>query len=106
MEDGGTLLTYNPAAFRILRTFFEGIPLLFRAEGQTVTDYMQRQPECLCRFLENAAFPQKIREINGNVASLPFFRKRFYDYFNAFRVLKYLILCMTDTLKNRLLKLR
>lgn len=90
MEDGGTLLTYNPAAFRILRTFFEGIPLLFRAEEQTVTDYMQRQPECLCRFLENVAFPQKIREINGNVASLPFFRKRFYDYFNAFRVLKYL----------------
>lgn len=90
MEDGGTLLTYNPAAFRVLKSFFDGMPLLFRAEDETAGNYMQQQPECLCRFLEKAAFPQKIREINDNVASLPFFRKRFYDYFNAFRVLKYL----------------
>ena len=90
MEDGGNFLTYNPAAFRVLKSFFDGIPLLFRAEDETAGNYMQQQPECLCRFLETTAFPQKIREINDNVASLPVFRKRFYDYFNAFRVLKYL----------------
>lgn len=90
MEDGGIFLTYNPAAFRVLKSFFEDIPLLYRAEEQAVRDYVRKQPECLRRFLESAAFPEKIREINDNVASLPFFRKRFYDYFNAFRVLKYL----------------
>lgn len=90
MEDGGVFLTYNPAAFRVLKSFFEGISLLYRAEEQTVSRYMRQQPECLCRFLETVAFLPKIREINDNVASLPFFRKRFYDYFNAFRVLKYL----------------
>lgn len=90
MEDGGVFLTYHPAAFRVLKPFFEGISSLYRAEEQTVRDYMRKQPECLRRFLESAAFPEKIREVNDNVASLPFFRKRFFDYFNAFRVLKYL----------------
>lgn len=90
MEDHGTFMTYHPEAFCVLKSFFEGISLLYGADEQTAGDYMRRQPECLHRFLKTADFLQKIREINDNVASLPFFRKRFYDYFNAFRVLKYL----------------
>lgn len=90
MEEGGIFLTYNPEAFRELRLFFEGLPLLYRADEEAIARYMWQQPEGLCRFLQAASFVQNVLEINGNVASLPLFRKRFYDYFNAFRVLKYL----------------
>ena len=33
---------------------------------------------------------EKIAEINANCASLYQFKRRFFDYFNAFRVLKFL----------------
>lgn len=90
IADDGIFLTYNWNAFRELKSFFEGIPLLYKEEGAMVYKYMNRQSAALCEFLKNSEFPQKIREINANVASLPLFRKRFFDYFNAFRVLKYL----------------
>lgn len=55
-----------------------------------IEEYMSKQAPALRAFLEEGDFVQKISEINNNVASQVLFRKRFFDYFNAFRILKYL----------------
>lgn len=90
IADGGMLLTYNLNAFRELKTFFEGIPLLYKATPAAVKTYMDSQAPVLSEFLRTVDFPAIITEVNANIASLPLFRKRFFDNFNAFRVLKYL----------------
>lgn len=90
MEDKGVFLTYHLEAFLELRTFFESIPLFYKADDAIAGECINKTAEPLRRFLVHSDFTQKIQEINANVASLPLFRKRFFDYFNAFRVLKYL----------------
>jgi hypothetical protein len=47
----------------------------------------------LQKFLEEDGFTAKIAEINRYTASLPAFRKRFFDYFNTFKIIKYLNFC-------------
>lgn len=88
--DKGRYRTYHPEAFRALQAFFAGIPGLYKA-GQSETErFLKLQPEGLQKFLTFSGFSDKIAEINANTASLALFRKRFFDNFNAFQVLKYL----------------
>ena len=46
-------------------------------------------PQVLSAFLESQDFESALAEIRKNSASLPAFRKRFWRWFNMFRILKF-----------------
>jgi hypothetical protein len=82
--------TYRVDAFRTLKVFFDTIDSLFKKQERAVEEYIRNLPEHLFLFLKEDGFLCKIEEINRHTASLPNFRKRFFHYFNAFKIMKYL----------------
>ena len=46
-------------------------------------------PKSIQLFLEKYHFAEKLQEIQGNTKNLASFRKRFFHWFSAFLVLKY-----------------
>ena len=55
-----------------------------------VSGYFQQQTKDIRLFLSQMNGIAVLAEINANCASVEQFMKRFFDNFNAFRVLKYL----------------
>ncbi len=90
LQAGGRFYTYPMEAFRELKCFFDRMDELYRADVSVVRHLQQRQPRILADFLLAFGLEQVVDNVNANVASLPLFRKKFFDRFNAFRVLKYL----------------
>jgi len=82
--------SYQVEAFRILKDFFGRIDLFFKKSQGEIENYISDLPACLLLFLNEDGFLSKIEEINRHTASLANFRKRFFSYFNAFKILKYL----------------
>ena len=82
--------TYQVEAFKTLKAFFGKLDLFFGKPEKEVEALIRDLPEYLLLFLKDDAFLPKIEEINRHTASLPAFRKRFFSYFNAFKILKYL----------------
>ncbi len=90
VENGGIYPVYHFEAFRQLKGFFSDIICCYKADGQVIHKYIGRQPVGLKNFLEEIKGVELLQEVNANCASGKQFLKRFYDHFNAFRVLKYL----------------
>lgn len=90
IEDGGVFPVYDFRSFLLLKSFFAGIRGLYRADGLAVSAFCDVQALPLRRFLEETGFVGMVAEVNANCASERQFVRRFFDNFNAFRVLKYL----------------
>ncbi len=94
------LNTYNPMLFPMLKHLFSGLEGLEGLEGresleglyaETGSDqFLRSQSEILLRFLESQQFGEALTEIRKNSASFPAFRKRFWRWFNMFRIMKFL----------------
>jgi hypothetical protein len=82
--------TYNPLAFKDLCTFFKMSDSLFYCNTDNCPDLFNDLPESLKRFLKRQEWDTKISEIKGNTSGLESFRKRFFEWFNMFRIVKYL----------------
>lgn len=89
-SSGKGLPAYNPLAFQYLRYLFDQVDRFYRAGEQETGATVQALPEPLRLFLETIDLPGRIGEINRNSASPESFRKRFFRWFNAFVVIKYL----------------
>jgi glycosyltransferase involved in cell wall biosynthesis len=81
---------YNFQAFNDLKKFFESVPELFRKPENDILQVMSKQSKILAEFLEIYNISAKLKEIDGNSSDKTHFTKRFFLYFNAFRILKYL----------------
>lgn len=90
VKQGGIYDTYHVGAFEVLKPFFRDIPLLYKADAAQIKKYKERQEIGLQHFLEANDFVGMVVELNANCAAPKLFLKRFFDKFNAFRVLKYL----------------
>ena len=98
--DQPRLTTYHPEPFRMLGGFFSEIDSLYSettpgsdsesTTGLTTGSAIQIQQPVLSDFLETQDFNNALKEIRGNSASLPAFRKRFWRWFNMFRIMKFL----------------
>jgi len=76
------LKTYNPQPFVMLKKLFEEI---------MKTGKLNEKPsEPLRSFLEEQQFNNALEEIRSNSASPAAFRKRFWRWFNMFRILKFI----------------
>lgn len=88
-EDPG-LKTYAPACFMALRDLFGSIPELFKASHEDIAGQVNLLPESLKSFLLKNQVLEWVMEINANSSSPATFSKRFFRWFDAFRVVKYL----------------
>lgn len=87
---GSPLLTYNIKAFDELKSAFSGIADLYSSESSDLQRSYNLLPESLMLFIKEKEWTEKMNEIKNNTSSFSSFRKRFFDWFNMFRIVKYL----------------
>jgi len=88
ISSGEVLTTYNPRPFELLRQLFSELKTLY--EHSKVADLMVSLPIVLTNFLKTQKFSEALSEIRANSASYPAFQKRFWRWFNMFRIMKFL----------------
>jgi len=86
-ERQSQLRTYPLEAFQDLRRFFDSLPELSRT-GNSPPKEGQSEP--MRAFLKRHGFEQALDEIQANTSSETTFRKRFFHWFNGFRVMKFI----------------
>ncbi len=82
--------TYNPLSFQDLHCFFDKVEELFGLKDHKVEDYLKDLPDSIHQFLKLNDFASKLIEIQSNTTNSKNFQTRFYKWFNAFMVMKYL----------------
>ncbi|NOQ28446.1 MAG: glycosyltransferase [Bacteroidales bacterium] len=83
-------LTYNIDSFLELKSLFKLSDDLFKISLEEFDVLLKTLPECIREFLKKNDFFNAIQEINNNSSKIETFTKRLFDWFNAFRILKYL----------------
>ncbi|HAQ19527.1 MAG TPA: family 2 glycosyl transferase [Prolixibacteraceae bacterium] len=91
MNDAEDLtLTYNFSAFLDLKVFFDRIDSLFRINTDDFIRILNELPISVQDYLKSLDFTPKLVELNQNSSSLSAFRKRFFQFFDAFIILRFL----------------
>ena len=90
VESGDEYLTYNLQAFIDLKAFFSIKEKLYKIDPVDIEDCLTDLSGRMRSYLLNSDFFDALKPINDNCNSLQVFNKRFYEVFNAFRVVKYL----------------
>ncbi len=80
---------YPLAAFDSLRTLCPRAPQLWKAPSSDANGIGWIAPE-LARYLDHNGFRERVDEMRANAASAATFEQRFFQWFNGFRVIKYL----------------
>ena len=86
-KDSGQFASYAPEVFRELEKLFSVVGDLY---AQPATDPVPGVSSVMADYLTHISAPDRIAEIRRNTASPTAFRKRFFAWFNAFRVLKFI----------------
>jgi hypothetical protein len=79
-------MTYNPAAFKDLRSLFDMTDLLYDCENNNYNAL----PESVKLYVDKNEWEQKIIEIRENTADIMAFKKRFFNWFNMFKIVRFL----------------
>ncbi len=83
--------TYNYGAFLDLKQFFDKLEDFYQVDYDTyLNKLLVSLPGTIRSFLKEDNFFKSLEKINNNCASIKMFRKKFFDVFNAFKVLKFL----------------
>lgn len=85
----GKLTTYNPLIFEDLKPFFEQIKVLYTLSNLEFKQFISQQKPPVQQFLKTLSFEKKVMEIQKNTTTLGKFTHRFFLWFNAFMVMKY-----------------
>ena len=91
MNDAEDLnLTYNFKAFSDLKMLFGLVDRLFRISSEKFREEIAFLPEVIQEYLLTIDFEEKLKEINRNSSSPESFSKRFFQFFDAFLILRFL----------------
>jgi len=82
--------TYQFRSFEELKLLFDRIDSFYQSSMDEIRKRTEDLPPYLLDFLEVNDFYEKMGEINRHTSNKESFRKRFFSYFTAFRILKYL----------------
>jgi len=80
--------TYDFEAFKQLRSFFQLIPE-FYLNRKNPEIIIQSIPESVRQFLVSYFFEDRLEELDKNTSNINSYANRFYAWFNAFLVLKF-----------------
>lgn len=83
-------LSYNPSAFAELEWLFGRTRDLYGLDDRELGSFYDRLPGGLKNFIGPEEWLSKINEIRNNTSAPESFLKRFYSWFNMFKVVKYL----------------
>lgn len=83
-------LTYNIQAFEDLKQFFEVKGELFEVAADAYESWTYKLSGSMRSFLLNSGFFDELEVIKRDCATRAGFDKRFFELFNAFKVVKYL----------------
>lgn len=89
LNSEGDYLVYAPAVFRDLRELFTRLDPLYTQDPKD-SAWLSGIPAVLGEYLMTQGFRERLHEMQNHVASVATFRKRFFQWFNAFRVLKFI----------------
>jgi hypothetical protein len=84
------LMTYNTGAFKELQSLFAVAEKLYEAGKQETMDLYKILPPGIISFIEEKEWSDRIAEIKNNTSSHESFMKRFFSWFNIFRIVKYM----------------
>jgi hypothetical protein len=89
-DQSSTLLTYNIKAFKELGMLFKLVDTLFACSVEELASQYRALPKGLRSFIDENDWTKKTAEIKSNTSGLLSFRKRFFEWFNMFKIVKYL----------------
>ncbi len=81
--------TYAPQSFIDLKVFFDQVNKMRKWTPTNVDLKIAALPKSVSAFLETIQFKEKLFEIIKNTAGAAAFRQRFFRWFNAFIIMKY-----------------
>lgn len=84
------LLTYNILAFNELKSFFRLAEDCYDYRPDEFTLFYKSLPPGLKSFIQEEELCGKMAEIKNNTSGFQSFMKRFFGWFNMFRIVKYL----------------
>jgi glycosyltransferase involved in cell wall biosynthesis len=82
--------TYSFNIFSDLNALVKNVETLYKIDNNATEAFVRSLPLSIQSFLAENNFEQELEQINQNTASLQSFVNRFYAWFNAFRVVKFL----------------
>jgi hypothetical protein len=82
--------TYSPEAFYDLKVLFSTLESFYFYDQEQLRNEFEKWPIPLKEFLQLNHFFMKLLEIKSNSGSVEAFVKRFYQWFDGFKVVKYL----------------
>jgi len=100
-DKSSTLVTYNILAFKELRAFFGLTDVFFDSSPEKLYDCFSLIPKGLRLFLDEKEWIEKIMEIKNNTSGILSFKKRFFGWFNMFRIVKYLNFVHSDFFEKK-----
>ncbi|MBN2482562.1 MAG: glycosyltransferase family 2 protein [Bacteroidales bacterium] len=83
-------MTYHPDSFLLLKDFFQSAGEFYRKTTPDTVRSVENTPEPLKSFLKEKHLENAISEINSNSSNMRSFTNRFFRWFDAFRIVKYL----------------
>jgi hypothetical protein len=83
-------VTYRFDAFLDLKQFFGKVDEMYNVSPDRYTEILMLLPSTVQEYLNSVSFEDKLAEINRNSSTPESFRKRFFQVFDAFQVLKFL----------------
>jgi len=100
VQSGEALTTYAPQSFVDLQALFKITADLFKIKSATLEEQIAGFSKAVQAFLVLINFSEKLREIQNNTTNLKSFEQRFFRWFNAFMVMKYLHFCRDNFYEN------
>lgn len=82
--------TYNLETFMDLKKFFDFKEKFYKVDEEKFEIVLADLPKSIQNFIRSDNFQTELNDINNNCSSMESFQKRFFQKFNAFKILKYL----------------
>lgn len=95
-SDGDLTVTYSFQAFLDLKKLFDQVELFYRVDETAYTAIKSVLATPIIDYFKVINFDQKVIEINKYSSSLAAFKKRFFQFFDAFLIMRFLNISHQD----------
>jgi len=104
-SDNNEFFTYNFDTFKEIKSFLNHIDDLYHIDDIELDKLLDLIPDCIADFLRRNKIEKALTEISKNSSNIESFKKRFFNWFDAFKILKYLNFAHEKYYSKQLLKL-